>query len=53
MGLDDGGLHGARGKNALLVVPYVALVGCSGIGQMGVDKMRHEARDGRNLPALF
>ncbi len=52
-GLDDGQLHGARGPNALLVVPHVALVGCSGIEQMDFDKMYHEAGDGCKFPAPF
>ena len=52
-GIDDGQLHGTCGLNALLVVSHVALVGCCGIRQVGVDKMRHEAGDGCKFPILF
>jgi hypothetical protein len=44
--LDDGRLHGAHGPNALSVAPHVPFVGCSGIEQMGFDKMRREAGGG-------
>jgi hypothetical protein len=52
-GLDDGQLHGAHGLNALSMAPHVALVGYCGIRQEGVDKMRHEAKDGCKFPASF
>ncbi len=52
-GLIDGRLHGARGLNALSVAPHVALVGCCGIRQVGVEKMRHEAGVGCKFPASF
>ncbi len=51
-GLDDGRLNGARGLNALPVAPHVALVGCCGIKQVGVDKMHREDGDGHKFPAL-
>jgi hypothetical protein len=53
MGLDDGWLHGTHGLNTLLMAPHVALVDCCGIRQVGVDKMRREARDGCKFLASF
>jgi hypothetical protein len=51
--LYDGGLHGACGLNALSVAPHVALVGCCGIRQVGVNKMHCEAGDSNKFPASF
>jgi hypothetical protein len=53
MGLDDSQLYGAHGLHSLLVALHVALVGCSGIRQMGFDKVRHKAMDGCKFLASF
>jgi hypothetical protein len=51
--LYDGWLYGTCGLNALLLVPHVALVGCRGNKQAGIDTMYHEAGDGCKFLASF